>query len=211
MKIQTGISGFALMFQFLTVSVLAQGSTSSEVLEKIEVLEEIIVTGELTPSRLRFQIDRAQDDIYRLFNQLLDDKDYKVNCKKEASTGSYILTRGCEPAFLSNERARHTAHTVAVWRSGEDPQLSMEMALSSGRVSESELQFDMEHKYEEMNQMMFDLAINNPDLMAALQRFAELKSAYELVDPRHQQPARKKGMLCGLFSRNCAEDTSPSP
>ncbi len=207
MKIHAGISGFALVLQLISIPAHSQESVSSD------VLEEIIVTGELTPSRLRFQMERTQDDIYRLFNQLLDDKDYKVNCKKEAGTGSYILRRGCEPAFLSNERARNTAHTVAAWRSGEDPQLAMEMALSSGRVSESELQFDMAHKYEEMNQQMFDLAISNPDLMAALQRFAELKSAYELIDSQQRQPARTKGkgLFCGLFSRTCAEEGSPSP
>ncbi|GEM_PF-1635072 len=205
MKIHAGLFGFALVLQLISASALAQQSDSSE------ILEEIVVIGELTPSRLRFQMERAQDDIYRLFNQLLDDKEYKVNCKSEAGTGSYILRRGCEPAFLSNERARNSAHTIAAWRSGEDPQLSMEMALSSGRVSESELQFDMEHKYEEMNQKMFDLAISNPELMAALHRFAELKSTYEIVDSRQQQPAKKKGLLCGLFSRNCANEVSPLP
>jgi hypothetical protein len=205
MKIHARISGIALVLQLLSVSALAQESDSSE------FLEEIVVTGELTPSRLRFQMERAQDDIYRLFNQLLDDKDYKVNCKKEASTGSYILRRGCEPVFISNERARNAAHTMSAWRSGEDPQLSMELALSSGRVSESELRFDMEHKYEEMNQQMFDLAISNPELMAAMQRFAELKSAYEVLDSQTRQPVKKKGLLCGLLSRSCADEVSPSP
>jgi len=205
MKIQTGILGFALILQFFSISAFAQQTNYSE------VLEEIVVVGELTPSRLRFQMERAQDDIYRLFNQLLDDKEYKVNCKKEAGTGSYILQRGCEPAFLSNERARNAAHTMSAWRSGADPQdlqLSMEMALASGRVSESELRFDIQHKYEQMNQQMFDLAINNLDLMAAMQRFAELKSAYDAVDSRQQQPAMKK---CGWFSGNCAKEVSASP
>ena len=166
-----------------------------------EVMEEILVTGEMTPSRLRFQLERAQDDIYRLFNQLLDDKEFRVNCKRGSSTGSYIIERSCEPAFLANERARHAAHTMAAWRSGEDPALSMEMALSSGRVSESELRFDQGDKFEAMNQKMFDLAMENPELQAAMLRYATLRADYEALDAARDE--QRKAQRCGLFSRNC--------
>jgi hypothetical protein len=200
MKFQAGFAGVALALQLVCSPSIAQDT------DPVDVMEEIVVLGELTPSRLRFQIERAQDDIYRLFNQLLDDKEYKVNCKKEAATGSYIIRRSCEPAFLTNERARNSAQTMAAWRSSLDPQdlqLSMEQALSSSRVSESELRFDVEGKYEAMNQEMFDLAISNPELMAAMQRYADLKSSYDALTAP-QQPASKK-KRCGLFSRNCAD------
>lgn len=203
-----------MMLVLCTTSVTAQQSASVEQ----ALPEEIVVTGERTLSGLRFQMDRAQDDIYRLFNQLLDDSKYKINCITESSTGSYILQRKCEPAFLANERARYAAQTVAAWRSGEDPALpptlAMEMALATGRVSDDDLKFDMSAQYEDLNQHMYELAMSNPELQQALLKLAALQADY--VSMEEQQKSRRQagksgGLLCGIFSRACRKEGELTP
>ncbi len=203
-----------MMLALCTNGVTAQQSASVEQ----ALPEEIVVTGERTLSGLRFQMDRAQDDIYRLFNQLLDDSRFKINCNTESSTGSYILQRKCEPAFLANERARYAAQTVAAWRSGEDPSLpptlAMEMALATGRVSDEDLKFDMTDQYEKMNQHMYELAMSNTELQQALLKLAALQADY--VSLEEQQKSRRQadsrgGILCGIFSRACRKEGEPTP
>jgi hypothetical protein len=55
------------------------------------------------------------------------------------------------------------------WRSDEeDPVRGMENPLNNKHVTNSELQHKLAGKYEEMNQAMLQLALENPDLMRAL-------------------------------------------
>jgi hypothetical protein len=156
-------------------------------------VEEIIVSGELTSSRLLFQVDRAQDEVYRLFNELLDNKEYRISCSRRAPTGSYILERECQPAFLSNARARESAQTLGAWRSGEEqePIRAMKDALS-GRSSDQDIRFDLGARYQQMNQKMFDLASENPEFLAALQRFAELRAQHAAMLAEEQRSRRKR-------------------
>ena len=178
--------------------------------------EEIVVTGELTPARLRFQLERAQEDVYQLFNELLDDTEYRINCVSRSSTSSHIVRRSCEPAFLADARARVAAQTMSTWRSGpEDRQLAMEMALSTGRVSDSDLQFDNAQKYEKMNQAMFDLAMENPQLQKALLRLAALQHTYLALTEQQQKKVEEtktstRSRLGCLF-RKCQTDAPQAP
>lgn len=156
-------------------------------------MEEIIISSELTSSRLLFQVDRAQDEIYRLFNEMMDDKEFRITCTRRAPTGSYIIERQCQPIFLSNAQARQSAHTVSAWRSGEDQDhlRSMGDALSA-RSSDADLRFDLGAKYEQMNQKMLALASESPEFLSALQHFAELRAQYEAVLAEEQRARRRR-------------------
>ena len=74
-----------------------------------EAIEEIVVRGQKSLVRLRFEAYKAEDDFYSLFNQLNDDDDYDVRCYKEAPTGSHIRKRVCRTKFeedLAAQQAR---------------------------------------------------------------------------------------------------------
>jgi hypothetical protein len=171
--------------------VLAQAGQNAEA--QTPQIEEIVVSGELTSSRLLFQVDRAQDEVYRLFNELLDDSEFRITCARRAPTGSYIIERHCQPVFMSDAMARESAQTISAWRSGEEQETvrSMGNALS-GRTASRDLQFDLAHKYEQMNQKMFALANDNPQLLAALQRFAQLREQYDVMIAEEQRAPRRR-------------------
>ncbi|MDO9477668.1 MAG: hypothetical protein Q7L07_13235, partial [Pseudohongiella sp.] len=85
----------------------------------------------------------------------------------------------CEPVFVSNRRALNTRNVIVDWRSDEeDPVRGMENAINNKHVTDSELQHELAGKYEEMNQSMLKLALENPDLMRALERLGALRAAY---------------------------------
>jgi len=143
-------------------------------------IEEIVVRGERSPRLWRMHIERAEDDLYRLFNGLVDNRDYRVICRRESSVGSYIPVRHCEPTFVSRERSRLARNVVADWRNGEEDQQArvMREAINNNSVSESDMLAGLEEKYETLNQYILELALEHPELMAALQRLGELQAAY---------------------------------
>lgn len=143
------------------------------------LIDEIVVTEIRSPRLWRLNIERAEDDVYQLFNRLVDNDDYKVECSREGNTQSRILVRNCEPVFVSKRRALNTRNVIVDWRSDEeDPVRGMENAINNKHVTDSELQHELAGKYEEMNQSMLKLALENPDLMRALERLGALRAAY---------------------------------
>jgi len=144
------------------------------------VIEEILVTEIRSPRLWRLNIERAEDDVYNLFNRLTDNSDYKVDCRREGTTQSRILVRTCEPRFVTRRRALNTRNMIVDWRSDDEDMIrGMENAINNKYVNESELQHDLAGKYEEMNQAMLELALENPDLMRALERLGALRAAYQ--------------------------------
>jgi hypothetical protein len=144
------------------------------------LLEEILITEIRSPRLWRLNIERAEDDVYDLFNRLIENSDYKVDCRREGTTQSRILVRTCEPRFVNRRRALNTRNMIVDWRSDEeDPARGMENAINNKYVTQSELQYDLADKYEEMNQAMLQLALENPELQRALERLGTLRAAYQ--------------------------------
>lgn len=153
------------------------------------LLEEIVVTEIRSPRLWRMHIEQAEDDVYQLFNRLVDNDDYRVQCRREGTTQSRILVRHCEPVFVSKRRALNTRNMIVDWRSDdEDPVRGMENAINNKYVTNSELQFDLAGLYDEMNQAMVKLALENPDLMRALERLGALRAAYQETMEGAPQP-----------------------
>jgi hypothetical protein len=170
-----------LVCWFVCVSSLAQAQTTEpETQQSVVMIDEIVITELRSPRLWRLNIERAEDDVYELFNRLVDNSDYRVDCRREGTTQSRILVRSCEPRFVSKRRALTTRNVIVDWRSDEeDPVRGMENAINNKHVTDSELQHELAGKYEEMNQAMLQLAQENPDLMRALERLGALRAAYQ--------------------------------
>ena len=155
--------------------------------ESAVLIDEIVVTEIRSPRLWRLNIERAEDDVYALFNRLVSNDDYKVECRREGNTQSRILVRNCEPVFVSKRRALNTRNVIVDWRSDEeDPVRGMENAINNKHVTNSELQHELAGQYEEMNQAMLQLSLENPDLMRALERLAALRAAYLQHGTQHE-------------------------
>ncbi len=59
-------------------------------------------------------------------------------------------------------------------------------AINNKHVTDSELQHELAGQYEKMNQAMLQLALENPDLMRALERLAALRAAYLQHGTQHE-------------------------
>lgn len=75
--------------------------------EPMMELDEILVHGK----RLQERIIEAEDEFYKLFNQINKDDDYDTNCAMlnlSADSGSRLNSRLCMPVFVANAIADYT-------------------------------------------------------------------------------------------------------
>ncbi len=63
-----------------------------------------VVIEDLTAPQLRAEIEKIQNEFYRVFNQLNEDDLFDVKCQKFTPTGSNIPQVGCEPEFVTKRR-----------------------------------------------------------------------------------------------------------
>jgi hypothetical protein len=80
--------------------VLAQADTASA-----EKPEEVTVRGRKTMTQYRLELERARDEIFRVFNEANEGTDNDVRCRKEQPTGSRMQQSVCR----SNAESRATA------------------------------------------------------------------------------------------------------
>ena len=66
--------------------------------------EEPIVIDDLSLSELNDQIERVEDEFYRVFNLCIEEEHLKVECDDWTPTGTHIAQRACQPFFLTQAR-----------------------------------------------------------------------------------------------------------
>ena len=140
--------------------------------------EEIEVVGERNFIGMRYQIARAEDDLYSKFNDMIDIEEYKVTCGRVTPTGSFIGRRRCEPKFLKDYRQLVSRNAVADMRqnTGSDDldvvsfQRGIDTLSAGGSFREQTA-----GKFEEFNNELFRLASENPEILEALMRVDQLK------------------------------------
>jgi len=175
----------SLCNMFLCTSALAQNEEelqdSAEVPETQDnesEIEQIIVQGERTRFALRMEIERAETDVYNLFNELNSNDDFDVTCEEIVYTGSLIPQRTCMAAFLREEMAYQTQTFVQSIPLGDGLG-----APGGGVLLDFEtVQGEVRQKAEAMEQEMIRLAVENPDFAAMLVRLSRLIGLLEERD-----------------------------
>ena len=134
-----------------------------ETLNSAEAIDEITVLGTRSLRTMQRQIERADETLFGLFNELNTDNNYDVYCRDENRVGSKIKFRVCKSNF---ER-------------GVMPE-EWEDAVSSDISSTFELpKAELRRHREAMRQEMIRLVVEHPELMKALDRRTALQQAYD--------------------------------
>jgi hypothetical protein len=63
--------------------------------------------SEASVAELRRETYQAEEDFYKIFNRLNEDRDYDVRCFDEKATGTNIKTQTCRARFVTNAYERH--------------------------------------------------------------------------------------------------------
>lgn len=138
---------------FLTSAMAAETPTVTPVAlveeeEELEELDEVLVQGE----RLMDVIVKAEDEFYKIYNQVNKDDKYDVNCPRlnvSQDSGSRIQSRLCMPVFVADAIANFVAYQVQC-----EPKFSQFDSNKDGRVSrmESMVNTDLNFQFDELDQ-----------------------------------------------------------
>ena len=133
--------------------------------------EEIIVTGK-SFYNMRKELRAAEARMADIFNNMIEDEEFKIVCKKNRRAGSHIGRWGCEPNFVIQAR-------VNDFQAGQQ-------AFGVGRAMEfvrtnRQLNYSFSEKRIEMETMIVDKAMENPELYEAIIETRNLKEEYDLA------------------------------
>ena len=95
----------SLLLLVLLFGQLAVAEEEPEITDDEEAIDEITVIGERELLALRVEIVRAEDEIYRIFNELNEDDDYDMICKTERPVGTHISRRVCRARLFREAMA----------------------------------------------------------------------------------------------------------
>ena len=129
-----------------------------------ESIEEITVYGESNINILRRQYDRAQAQMFDVFNSLNSNDEFDVKCDYEQHLGSRRWHHVCTPKFNTRPPA-HDGGTYFVTYDGED-----KPGIQDPRVRRMNRQL-----WEEMARLVNE----DPELRASFMELAKKKNALE--------------------------------
>jgi vacuolar-type H+-ATPase subunit F/Vma7 len=143
----------------LSLASIVAGVTMAD--EMVEVVDEITVMGVRDLGALRAELTRAEDEVYDLYNELNDDDDYDIICKREALIGSQIKKRICKARLYRDALSEAT----------EDDDV--------GIVYFGPLVNEEKHR-KILREKMRAVANQNPELIVALKKRYALEQKFNL-------------------------------
>lgn len=151
-----------------------------------EPIEEITVVGEKTLLNLKFAAQQAEEDFFKLFNELNDNDEFDVFCDKESNTYSRIKRRRCWSPF---EREVDEEQLRNQWETGGGLAVQNEGLLRAKRKQQAE--------------MLRQMVLENPELQQLYRRYGEANVRF----------ATERQRRCGgsILCRNPDEPESPEP
>lgn len=115
-----------------------------------------IVIDDLSRPELRAEIQKIQNEFYRVFNASNADDDFDIICHQYTRTGTNIPEEACEPNFMIKRRAQNAKD----YQAGLDELLSSaalqtELQSSFALLTEKMNAFARENEYfRELNQIL---------------------------------------------------------
>ena len=172
MKPDSTILALAIAVLSLPIAAMAQSENSSAgTTAGDEAVEDIVVVGEKSLSKLRREVYQAEEDFYSIYNKLNDNRDYDVRCYYEKPTGSNIKNHVCRARFVTNAYERHARRNRN----------------NMSRVANQSTDAKLEEQTARYQENLETLIAQNPELEQALIRYNTLRAQF--VATREQNHA----------------------
>ena len=156
----------ALSLQTLLLLAASVAEVLAQEDEPEEIVDEIVVEVEMTPRQLRQEIRIAELQIFDIFNEINEDDDYDVICKRHAPIGSQIVRTECKARLFWDQLSEFAENT--------DESLIVNQVVAHPRAHANKLR-----------ELIRDAAIANPALLDALRKRRDLRA--RLADVRGEE------------------------
>ncbi len=133
---------------------------------------------------MRRELERAQEDLYKLFNANTSDHELDMHCHQEMPTGSRISRRVCRPQFVDNATTQGASDLLSYLYSQcqpAPPSFACPVAsvtLEMGAVVAQEPFDKLRYMAKRLDDEMLRLAHENPDVAKALADYQAKDRAY---------------------------------
>lgn len=137
------------------ITLLGLGGTSV-MAQDADADQEQIVIDDLSKPELRAEIEKIQDEFYRVFNSSNADDEFDIICHDYTATGTNIPERACEPQFMIKRRGQNAKE----YQDGIDELLSQsalldELSVPLAQLTEKMNAIAAENEYfRELNQIL---------------------------------------------------------
>jgi hypothetical protein len=144
-------------------------------------VDEIVVTRQRLSS-MRRELERAQEDLYKLFNANTSDHELDMHCYLETPTGSRVSRRVCRPAFVDTATSQG-AWDLMTYMLSHCPQNSascpvanipLEMGAAVAQQPLGKIPFMAKRLDQEMQRLVRE----NPDVAKAFVNYQGKERAY---------------------------------
>lgn len=125
--------------------------------------EEITVYGDKSRPQIRQEFRAIENRMYTLFNNLNEQNDYDIVCRKETRVGSQIIRRVCKARLFFKARSELAE--------GESTSTLRPSALTNVKRHEAKLR-----------EITRELAAENPELLELLRTRQSMLDEYEWLD-----------------------------
>ncbi len=128
-----------------------------------EAIEEIEVIRQRPLISLRFEMNRAEDHMFELFNAFNSSDDFDVTCEEQIRVLSHIKQRVCSRRYMENAQIQN-----------------VQDFLNSGipLKSEQQLWTENQNNHEQFSTELKTAAEQNPDVAAAVVDVVETRQRY---------------------------------
>ena len=98
-------------------------------LEPGEVIDEIIVYGDISMGALRGKVKIAEEKAFTMFNELNDKHEFDIICTSEPRTGTHLRKRMCRPFYVDQIKGE----AARMWKKGFGSQRPSKLKLDAKR------------------------------------------------------------------------------
>ncbi len=157
--------GVVALLMLPIASLSQEPSTPVSEVPGPDVLEEVVVYGDVPLLVLRSEMDLAIDSYFAKFNELNSTDEFDIHCEREIHTGTRIKQRQCRARFYSDLEAQ----AAREWRDfgGPPPQ----QWLASRQVL-------IQRKAQLLDEEMKTLIDEHPELLEALTKAGAAEEKY---------------------------------
>jgi hypothetical protein len=159
----------ALLIAMPPCAAAQLAAVTNDDIASAEQPEEIVVRGQRYRFQLRLQMQEAEREVYNVFNQFNDDKQFKIDCDMHQITGTRLASQVCQPAF---EREALAMEAVS---QGLDPANQGYSPFTEAQPSSAVIAAGQ----RQLQRKMREVAAEHPEFVDALIRFTDAKAQYE--------------------------------
>jgi hypothetical protein len=141
-------------------------------------VDEIVVTRQRLSS-MRRELEKAQEDLYKLFNANTSDHELDIHCHQEMPTGSRVSRRVCRPAFVDTATSQGASDLMGyIYSQCGAPCPVADLPLEVGAIRTQQALGKIPFMAKRLNQEMERLVRENPDVAKAFANYEGKERAY---------------------------------